>query len=83
MMLSEVIGLFTKVERYYRDISLNNLIITDSENEDPKGRLADLDLAKELESDQSGARHQTRTMEFMAIEVLKAMAETYCGASLY
>ncbi|KAI9770216.1 MAG: hypothetical protein M1839_003244 [Geoglossum umbratile] len=62
----------------HRDISLNNLIITDAENEeDPRGMLIDLDLAKELDSGPSGARHRTGTMEFMAIEVLKGMAHTY------
>ncbi|TPX23174.1 hypothetical protein DIZ76_012499 [Coccidioides immitis] len=34
------------------------------------GMLIDLDLAKEVGSGQSGAQHQTGTMEFMTIEVL-------------
>ncbi|GAW26698.1 putative 1 protein kinase [Rosellinia necatrix] len=42
----------------HRDISDNNLIITNTEREaDPKGMLIDLDLAKELASGSSGARH--------------------------
>jgi serine/threonine protein kinase len=58
--------------------SENNVIITDAENEgEPKGMLIDLDLAKELDSGPSGARHRTGTMEFMAIEVLKGKAHTY------
>lgn len=62
----------------HRDISENNVIITDAENdEEPKGMLIDLDLAKELDSGPSGARHRTGTMEFMAIEVLKGKAHTY------
>ena len=57
---------------------MNNVIITNTENEeDPRGILIDLDLAKELGSGPSGARHQTGTMEFMAIEVLKGKAHTY------
>lgn len=57
---------------------MNNLIITDSEDKnDPKGMLIDLDLAKELGSGTSGARHRTGTMEFMAIEVLRGTTHTY------
>ncbi|KAM3076195.1 hypothetical protein ACMFMG_006296 [Clarireedia jacksonii] len=44
---------------------------------DPKGRLIDLDLGKELDGGPSGARHRTGTMEFMAIEVLKSKSHTY------
>ncbi|KAI9764357.1 MAG: hypothetical protein M1840_008495 [Geoglossum simile] len=59
----------------HRDISKNNIIITDAEKEeDPNGMLIDLDLAKELDSGLSGARHRTGTMEFMAIEVLEGKA---------
>lgn len=40
------------------DISENNIIITEPPAEDaPKGRLIDLDLAKELDSMPSGAHH--------------------------
>ncbi|EEH11710.1 conserved hypothetical protein [Histoplasma capsulatum G186AR] len=39
--------------------------------------LIDLDLAKEVGSGRSGARHQTGTMEFMAIEVLLNIDHTY------
>ena len=54
----------------HRDVS-KNVIITDVEKEeDPSGMLIDLDLAKELGSGPSGARHRTGTTEFMAIEVL-------------
>ncbi|EFW14915.1 conserved hypothetical protein [Coccidioides posadasii str. Silveira] len=41
------------------------------------GMLIDLDLAKEVGSGRSGARHQTGTMEFMAIEVLLNVDHTY------
>jgi serine/threonine protein kinase len=62
----------------HRDISKNNIIITDAEKEkDPSGMLIDLDLAKELDSGPTGARHRTGTMEFMAIEVLEGKAHTY------
>jgi len=61
-----------------RDISENNVIIAEAEKEgEPKGLLIDLDLAKELDSGPSGARHRTGTMEFMAIEVLEGVAHTY------
>jgi hypothetical protein len=62
----------------HRDISENNIIITESPVEGaPKGRLIDLDLAKELDSLPSGARHRTGTMQFMAIEVLEGNGHTY------
>lgn len=62
----------------HRDISKNNIIIADARNDgDPKGMLIDLDLAKELNSRLSGARHRTGTMEFMAIQVLEGHAHTY------
>lgn len=62
----------------HRDVSINNIIITDAVHEgDPKGMLIDLDLAKDLEGGPSGARHRTGTMEFMAIEVLKDSPHTY------
>jgi serine/threonine protein kinase len=62
----------------HRGISENNVIIAEAEKEgEPKGLLIDLDLAKELDSGPSGARHRTGTMEFMAIEVLEGVAHTY------
>lgn len=61
----------------YRDISENNIIITELPAKDaPKGRL-DLDLAKELDGMPSGARHRTSTIQFMAIEVLEGKGHTY------
>lgn len=60
------------------DVSENNIIITESVIDgDPKGRLIDLDLAKELDSVPSGASHRTGTMQFMAIEVLQGNGHTY------
>jgi serine/threonine protein kinase len=78
-ILSGVLGsLYQNGKILHRDISENNVIITDAENEgEPKGMLIDLDLAKELDSGPSGARHRTGTMEFMAIEVLEGTAHTY------
>lgn len=62
----------------HRDISENNIIITKTEKPgDFAGMLIDLDLAKVLGSGRSGARHQTGTMEFMAIEVLLGIDHTY------
>ena len=66
----------------HQDISENNVIITDlPAKEAPKGRLIDLDLAKELTSPASGARHRTGTMQFMAIGFLRTMA-TRTGTTL-
>lgn len=54
------------------------MIIVDHPAEgDPKGRLIDFDLAKELGSIPSGASHRTGTMQFMAIEVLQGNGHTY------
>ncbi len=62
----------------HRDVSENNIIITElPAQEAPKGRLIDLDLAKELDSMPSRARHRTGTMQFMAIEVLEGKGHTY------
>lgn len=62
----------------HRDISENNIIITEAATEgDPTGMLIDLDLAKELDSLPSGASHRTGTMQFMAIEVLQGKGHTY------
>ncbi|KAK1252733.1 hypothetical protein MKX08_003920 [Trichoderma sp. CBMAI-0020] len=71
-------SLYTTGNILHRDISSNNIIITDPEVADGfKGMLIDLDLAKENNSGPSGARHQTGTMQFMAIEVLCTVDHTY------
>lgn len=62
----------------HRDISENNIIITDHAVEgDPIGRLIDHDLVKELDGVPSGASHRTGTMQFMAIDVLQGKGHTY------
>ncbi|KAF2458841.1 serine/threonine-protein kinase Sgk2 [Lineolata rhizophorae] len=62
----------------HRDISENNIIITDPKKTGGfMGMLIDLDLAKELGSGRSGARCRTGTMEFMAIDVLLGISHTY------
>ncbi|TWU78747.1 hypothetical protein ED733_006618 [Metarhizium rileyi] len=62
----------------HRDISENNIIITDPETANGfRGMLIDLDLAKEEEAGPSGACYRTGTMEFMAIEVLLGISHTY------
>ena len=62
----------------YQDIFENNIIITTPAAEgDPKGRLIDMDLGKELNSVPSGASHRTGTMQFIAIEVLQGKGHTY------
>ncbi|KAK3948273.1 hypothetical protein QBC32DRAFT_63046 [Pseudoneurospora amorphoporcata] len=62
----------------HRDISPNNIIITDPEIADGfKGMLIDLDMAKAQNSGPSGARQITGTIQFMAIEVLRNIDHTY------
>jgi serine/threonine protein kinase len=62
----------------HRDISENNIIITDPKNADGFwGMLIDLDLAKIVGAMPSGARHRTGTMEFMPIRVLRKLGHDY------
>jgi serine/threonine protein kinase len=71
-------SLYTVGNILHRDISSNNIIITKPEVADGfRGMLIDLDLAKERDSGPSGARHQTGTMQFMAVEVLRRVDHTY------
>lgn len=70
-------SLYLKGNILHRDISENNIIITDPKESGVMGMLIDLDLAKELGSGRSGARCRTGTMEFMAIEVLLGISHTY------
>ncbi len=62
----------------HRNISENNIIIRDPKKANGfTGMLIYLDLAKEIGSGRSDARHQTGTMEFMAIQVLRNVSHTY------
>ncbi|KAI4106232.1 MAG: hypothetical protein L6R37_002319 [Teloschistes peruensis] len=71
-------SLYIKGKILHRDISENNIIITDPKEAGGfTGMLIDEDLAKEIGSGRSGARHQTGTMEFMAIQVLQRVTHTY------
>ncbi|EGD97738.1 FunK1 protein kinase [Trichophyton tonsurans CBS 112818] len=71
-------SLYIKGEILHRDISENNIVITDPKVANGySGMLIDLDLAKELGRGPTGARHRTGTMEFMAIEVLLNIVHTY------
>ncbi|OJD28487.1 hypothetical protein ACJ73_00118 [Blastomyces percursus] len=70
-------SLYFKGNMLHRDISENNIIITDAKKTGFVGMLIDMDLAKELGSGRSGARCRTGTMEFMAIEVLLNVDHTY------
>ena len=71
-------SLLEKGKILHRDISENNIIITEPEQADGfQGILIDMDLAKRLGSKPSGARHKTGTMQFMAIEVLRGIDHTY------
>ena len=72
-------SLYTTGNILHRDISSNNIIITKqaATTDGFKGMLIDLDLAKVRDSGPSGARHQTGTMQFMAVEVLRKTDHTY------
>lgn len=71
-------SLFLKGNILHRDVSKNNIIITNPDKTGSfAGMLIDLDLAKVLSSGRSGARHQTGTMEFIAIKVLLGIDHTY------
>ncbi|KAL1978298.1 hypothetical protein VTN31DRAFT_1157 [Thermomyces dupontii] len=70
-------SLYSKGKILHRDISENNIIITDRHKTGHSGMLIDLDLAKELGSAPSGARCRTGTLEFMAIEVLVNRDHSY------
>lgn len=71
-------SLYTKKKILHRDISKNNIIITDSKKTNGfTGMLINKDLAKKISSGLSGAQHQTGTMKFMTIEVLQQVAHTY------
>ncbi|KAI0185376.1 serine/threonine-protein kinase Sgk2 [Xylaria flabelliformis] len=64
----------------HRDISPNNIIITDPAETEEKfrGMLIDLDLAKiDNNTTRSEAKQPTGTMQFMAIQVLQGVDHTY------
>ncbi|KAM0797036.1 hypothetical protein BDR22DRAFT_882293 [Usnea florida] len=71
-------SLFIKGNILHRDISENNIIITDPTQAGCyTGLLIDMDLAELFESGRSGARFRTGTLTFMAIGVLQGAAHTY------
>lgn len=71
-------SLYLKAGILHRDISENNIIITELRTANGfTGMLMDLDLAKPLRSGRTGARHQTGTVKFMAVQVLREVAHTY------
>ena len=70
-------SLLGKAKILHRDISENNIIITDPETSAGfSGMLIDLDLAI-VDGGRTGGRHMTGTMEFMAIDVLLGVEHTY------
>jgi Fungal protein kinase len=70
-------SLLSKAQILHRDISENNIIITDPETAAGfSGMLIDLDLAV-VDGERTGGRHMTGTMEFMAIDVLRGVEHTY------
>ena len=71
-------SLYMEGKILHRDISENNIIITDPKEANGfTGMLIDTEYGKENGSGRSGARQQTGTMEFMAIEVLRRVSHTY------
>ncbi|SLM41353.1 1 protein kinase [Lasallia pustulata] len=71
-------SLYTAGKILHSDISENNIIITDPKEAGGfTGMLIDADLAEEIGSGRSGACHQTGTLEFMAIQVLRRISHTY------
>jgi serine/threonine protein kinase len=71
-------SLYLKGDILHRDISENNVIVTDpDETGGFTGVLIDLDLAKVVGSERSEAHHPTGTVQFMAIEVLRGLDHTY------
>ncbi|KAI0858935.1 serine/threonine-protein kinase Sgk2 [Xylaria cubensis] len=70
-------SLFTTGNILHRDISSNNIIITDPKKANGfKGMLIDLDMAV-TDTNRSGAQHRIGTTRFMAIEVLRKCDHTY------
>ena len=64
-------SLYIKGKILYRDISENNIIITDPKEANGfTGMLIDTDLSKEIGSGKSSARYRIKTVEFMPIQVL-------------
>ncbi|KAL1894959.1 hypothetical protein Cpir12675_003453 [Ceratocystis pirilliformis] len=70
-------SLYISGEILHRNISSDNIIITNSETANGfKGMFTNLDLAIVRDSGPSGARHRTSTMQFMALEVRSRMDHT-------
>ena len=71
-------SLYLRATILHRDISENNMIITNpKQTKGFTGMLIDADLAKIIGGGRTGARYQTGTMEFMAIQVLRKVDHTY------
>ena len=68
-------SLFIDGKILHRDISLNNIIITDPKADGFSGMLIDLDLATSIDvngkNERSGAQKMTGTLKYMAIEVVE------------
>ncbi len=70
-------SLYYKGNILYRDISENNIIITNPKTDGFRGMLINLDLTKELGNRRSGIRYYIGIIEFMAIKVLFRISYTY------
>lgn len=63
---------------FHKNISKNNIIITNSnEIDDFKNMLIDENFVKEIDSERSETRHQIGTMKFMTIQMLQRVVHFY------
>ncbi|TAQ83209.1 hypothetical protein B7494_g8467 [Chlorociboria aeruginascens] len=71
-------SLYEVGEILHQDVSESNIIILDAATEDdPKGLLIDLDLARGVKNRLERPRGRTGTMEFMAIGALRGETHSY------
>ncbi|PTB65130.1 hypothetical protein BBK36DRAFT_1204266 [Trichoderma citrinoviride] len=70
-------SLYCKGKMLHRDISENNIIITDAKKTGFSGMLIDFDLVEELDKGPVNPEVRTGTIQFMAIRVLRSIEHTY------
>ncbi|TFB06014.1 hypothetical protein CCMA1212_001426 [Trichoderma ghanense] len=70
-------SLYFKGRMLHRDISENNIILTDAKKTGFSGMLIDFDFVKELDGWPVNPKLRTGTKEFMAIRVLRSIENTY------
>lgn len=71
-------SLYINEKILHKDILKNNIIIIDSKKADDfTSMLIDKNLVKKIDSERSDARHQTGTMKFMTIKMLRRVSHIY------